>query len=147
LAARISALTKARHGDSLPIPNGGQADAFVVQDQGGQNTIDLSQIYVYASIPVDTRMVEAFEYKSSDPRWLNTIDLSQIYIWPEIRGRNADRDWFSTGVTLWRRTCSCCLPRFGPVTVSGAPVPVASPSWMVIKLTLKLKIGQWSKTW
>ena len=47
-----------------PVPNGGQADAFVVQDQGGQNTIDLSQIFVYASIPGDTPMVEAFEYKT-----------------------------------------------------------------------------------
>jgi len=45
-----------------PVPNGGQADAFMVQDQGGQNTIDLSQIYVYATIPGDTPMVEAFEY-------------------------------------------------------------------------------------
>ena len=45
-----------------PVPNGGQADAFVVQDQGGQNTIDLSQIYVYATIPGDTPMVEAFAY-------------------------------------------------------------------------------------
>jgi len=47
-----------------PVPNGGQADAFVVQDEGGQNTIDLSQIYVYATIPGDTPMVEAFEYKT-----------------------------------------------------------------------------------
>jgi len=47
-----------------PVPNGGRADAFVVQDQGGQNTIDLSQIYVYATIPGDTPMVEAFEYKT-----------------------------------------------------------------------------------
>jgi hypothetical protein len=47
-----------------PVPNGGQADAFVVQDQGGQNTIDLSQIYIYATIPGDTPMVEAFEYKT-----------------------------------------------------------------------------------
>jgi len=47
-----------------PVPFGGQADAFVVQDQGGQNTIDLSQIYVYATIPGDTPMVQAFEYKN-----------------------------------------------------------------------------------
>ena len=47
-----------------PAPNGGQADAFVVQDQGGQNTIDLHQIYVYATIPGDTPVVEAFEYKN-----------------------------------------------------------------------------------
>jgi streptogramin lyase len=47
-----------------PVPNGGQADAFVVQDQGGQNTIDLSQIYVYATIPGDTPMVEAFGYQT-----------------------------------------------------------------------------------
>jgi hypothetical protein len=47
-----------------PVPNGGQADAFVVQDEGGQNTIDLNQIYVYATIPGDTPMVEAFEYKT-----------------------------------------------------------------------------------
>ena len=45
-----------------PVPNGGQADAFVLQDQGGANTIDLSQIYVYATISGDTPMVEAFEY-------------------------------------------------------------------------------------
>ena len=47
-----------------PVPNGGQADAFVIQDQGGQNTIDLNQIYVYATIAGDTPMVEAFEYKT-----------------------------------------------------------------------------------
>ncbi len=47
-----------------PVPNGGQADAFVLQDEGGQNTIDLSQIYIYATIPGDTAMVEAFEYKT-----------------------------------------------------------------------------------
>ena len=47
-----------------PVPNGGQADAFVVQDQGGQNTIDLSQIFIYATIPGDTPMVETFEYKN-----------------------------------------------------------------------------------
>ena len=47
-----------------PVPNGGQADAFEVQDEGGQNTIDLNQIYVYATIPGDTPMVEAFEYKT-----------------------------------------------------------------------------------
>jgi hypothetical protein len=47
-----------------PVPNGGQADAFVVQDEGGQNTIDLSQIYIYATIPGDAPMVEAFEYKT-----------------------------------------------------------------------------------
>ena len=47
-----------------PVPNGGQADAFVVQDQGGQNTIDLSQIYVYSTIPGDTPMVEAFGYQT-----------------------------------------------------------------------------------
>jgi len=47
-----------------PVPNGGQADAFEVQDQGGQNTIDLSQIYVYATIPGDTPMVEAFGYQT-----------------------------------------------------------------------------------
>ena len=45
-----------------PVPNGGQADAFVIQDQGGANTIDLSQIYVYATISGDTPMVEAVEY-------------------------------------------------------------------------------------
>ena len=45
-----------------PVPNGGQADAFMIQDQGGANTIDLSQIYIYATIPGDTPMVEAFEY-------------------------------------------------------------------------------------
>ena len=47
-----------------PVPNGGQADAFTVQDQGGQNTIDLSQIFIYATIPGDTPMVETFEYKT-----------------------------------------------------------------------------------
>jgi hypothetical protein len=47
-----------------PVPNGGQADAFMLQDQGGQNTIDLSQIYVYATIPGDTPMVEAFTYQT-----------------------------------------------------------------------------------
>jgi hypothetical protein len=47
-----------------PVPNGGQADAFVIQDQGGQNTIDLSQIYVYATIPGDSPMVEAFGYQT-----------------------------------------------------------------------------------
>ncbi|HKW99195.1 MAG TPA: hypothetical protein VJN43_15760 [Bryobacteraceae bacterium] len=47
-----------------PVPNGGQADAFVVQDEGGGNTIDLSQIFVYATISGDTPMVEAFEYKT-----------------------------------------------------------------------------------
>jgi hypothetical protein len=47
-----------------PVPNGGQADAFVVQDQGGENTIDLSHIYIYATIPGDTPMVEAFEYQT-----------------------------------------------------------------------------------
>jgi len=45
-----------------PVPNGGQADAFVLQDEGGQNTIDLGQLYVYATISGDTPMVEAFEY-------------------------------------------------------------------------------------
>ena len=45
-----------------PVPNGGQADAFVIQDQGGANTIDLSQMYVYATISGDSPMVEAFEY-------------------------------------------------------------------------------------
>ncbi len=45
-----------------PVPNGGQADAFVIQDQGGANTIDLSRIYVYATISGDTPLVEAFEY-------------------------------------------------------------------------------------
>jgi hypothetical protein len=44
------------------VPNGGQADAFVIQDQGGANTIDLSQMYVYATISGDSPMVEAFEY-------------------------------------------------------------------------------------
>lgn len=47
-----------------PVPNGGQAGAFVVQDEGGANTIDLSQIFVYATISGDTPMVEAFEYKN-----------------------------------------------------------------------------------
>jgi hypothetical protein len=47
-----------------PVPNGGQADAFVVQDNGGQNTIDLSQIYVYATISGDSPMVEAFGYQT-----------------------------------------------------------------------------------
>ena len=47
-----------------PVPNGGQADSFVIQDQGGQNTIDLSQIYVYATIPGDSPMVEAFGYQT-----------------------------------------------------------------------------------
>ncbi len=47
-----------------PVPNGGQADSFTVQDQGGQNTLDLSQIYVYATIPGDTPMVEAFGYQT-----------------------------------------------------------------------------------
>src|SRR5258708_11765848 len=44
-----------------PVPNGGQADAFVLQDEGAANTIDLNQIYIYATIPGDTPMVEAFE--------------------------------------------------------------------------------------
>ena len=43
-----------------PVPNGGQADAFVIQ--GGPNTIDLNQMYVYATISGDTRTVETFEY-------------------------------------------------------------------------------------
>jgi hypothetical protein len=47
-----------------PVPNGGQADSFVVQDQGGANTIDLSTIYVYATISGDTPMVEAFGYQT-----------------------------------------------------------------------------------
>ena len=47
-----------------PVPNGGQADSFVIQDQGGANTIDLSTIYIYATIPGDTPMVEAFEYQT-----------------------------------------------------------------------------------
>ena len=47
-----------------PVPNGGQADAFMVQDPGGENTIDLSQIFIYATIPGDTPMVEAFEYRA-----------------------------------------------------------------------------------
>ena len=44
------------------MPNGGQADAFVIQDQGGPNTIDLNQMYVDATISGDTPMVETFEY-------------------------------------------------------------------------------------
>ena len=47
-----------------PVPNGGQADSFLVQDQGGANTIDLSTIYVYATISGDTPMVEAFGYNN-----------------------------------------------------------------------------------
>ncbi len=47
-----------------PVPNGGQADSFTVQDQGGANTIDLSTIYVYATISGDTPMVEAFGYQT-----------------------------------------------------------------------------------
>jgi hypothetical protein len=46
-----------------PVPYGGQADAFVLQDQGAANTIDLNLIYIYATIPGDTPMVEAFEYQ------------------------------------------------------------------------------------
>ncbi len=33
----------------------------------------------------------------------------------------------------------------GPVQVSGAPVPLLARSWMVTKLTIKPKLGQWSK--
>jgi len=47
-----------------PVPNGGQADSFTVQDQGGANSIDLSTIYVYATISGDTPMVEAFGYQT-----------------------------------------------------------------------------------
>ena len=45
-----------------PVPDGGHAEAFVIQDAKGQNTIDLSQIFVYATIPGDTPLVESFYY-------------------------------------------------------------------------------------
>jgi hypothetical protein len=47
-----------------PVPNGGEADAFVVQDPSGKNTIDLSQIYVYATIPGDTPLADSFYYRT-----------------------------------------------------------------------------------
>ena len=45
-----------------PVPEGGHAEAFVVQDTRGQNTIDLSQVFVYATVPGDTPLVESFFY-------------------------------------------------------------------------------------
>ncbi len=47
-----------------PVPNGGEADAFSVQDPGGQNSIDISQIYVYATIPGDTPLADSFYYRT-----------------------------------------------------------------------------------
>ena len=47
-----------------PVPYGGIADVFSLQDEGGQNTIDLGQIYIYATVSGDTPMVEAFEYQT-----------------------------------------------------------------------------------
>jgi hypothetical protein len=53
-AAPVSAPMRARPWRFfIQCPNGGQA-AFMTEDNGGQNTIDLSQIYVYATIPGDT---------------------------------------------------------------------------------------------
>lgn len=47
-----------------PVPDGGEADSFVVQDAKGQNTIDLSQIYVYATISGDTPLADSFYYRT-----------------------------------------------------------------------------------
>jgi hypothetical protein len=47
-----------------PVPNGGEADSFVIQDAQGQNTIDLSQIYVYATISGDTPLADSFYYRT-----------------------------------------------------------------------------------
>ncbi len=47
-----------------PVPYGGISDTFSLQDDGGQNTIDLSQIYIYATVFGDSPMVEAFEYQT-----------------------------------------------------------------------------------
>ena len=47
-----------------PVPNGGEADAFVLQDPKGKNSIDLSQIYVYATIPGDTPLADSFYYRT-----------------------------------------------------------------------------------
>jgi hypothetical protein len=44
----------------LTVLNGGEAGAFVVQDPGGKNTIDLSQIYVFATIPGDMSLADSF---------------------------------------------------------------------------------------
>ena len=47
-----------------PVPNGGEADVFSVQDPNGKNSIDISQIYVYATIPGDTPLVDSFYYRT-----------------------------------------------------------------------------------
>ena len=47
-----------------PVPNGGEVDAFSVQDPNGKNSIDISQIYVYATIPGDTPLVDSFYYRT-----------------------------------------------------------------------------------
>ncbi len=47
-----------------PVPNGGEADAFTVQDPAGKNSIDISQIHVYATIPGDTPLVDTFYYRT-----------------------------------------------------------------------------------
>lgn len=47
-----------------PVPEGGEADAFSVQDPNGQNSIDISQIYVYTTIPGDTAVVDSFYYRT-----------------------------------------------------------------------------------
>jgi len=47
-----------------PVPNGGEADAFTVQDPNGRNSIDLSKIYVYATIPGDTPLADSFYYRT-----------------------------------------------------------------------------------
>src|SRR5258708_16589691 len=44
-----------------PVPNGGQAHAFVIQDQGGANTIDLSPIYIYPPISRAPPLVEPID--------------------------------------------------------------------------------------
>lgn len=47
-----------------PVPNGGQADVFTVQDPNGPNSIDISQIYVCATIPGDTPLADSFYYRT-----------------------------------------------------------------------------------
>jgi hypothetical protein len=47
-----------------PVPDGGEADSFVVQDPSGKNTIDLSKIYVFATIPGDTPLADSFYYRT-----------------------------------------------------------------------------------
>jgi len=47
-----------------PVPDGGAADAFTIQDPNGQNSIDVNQIYVYATIPGDTPLADFFFYRT-----------------------------------------------------------------------------------